>query len=116
MNKLAWIAAAATLVAAPAFAESQLGIEVYPGAKADPEVAKVLKEKMHIAGKTYRTSDSVAKVTEFYRKQKLEEAPGADKEGAMFTSKKANVTIQNPWMDMKSGKLNNDTLITIVGN
>jgi hypothetical protein len=25
-----------------------------------------------------------------------------------------NVTVQNPWLDMKSGKINNDTLISIV--
>ena len=104
------------LFAGTAVAESQFGIEVYPGAKADAEVAKQLQEAMKIKGKTYRTSDPVAKVAEFYRKQKLEEAPGTSKTGAMFMSKGgANVTIQNPWADMKTGKMNNDTLVSIVG-
>ena len=78
-------------------------------------MAKQLKEKMNINGKTYRTSDPVSKVADFYRKQKLEEAPGTSNTGAMFMQKGANVTIQNPWMDMATGKLNNDTLISIVG-
>ena len=103
------------LCAGVAAAESQFGVEVYPNAKADAEVAKQLKEAMKIDGKTYRTSDPVAKVAEFYRKQKLEEAPGTSNTGAMFMKKGTNVTIQNPWMDMKSGKMNNDTLISIVG-
>ena len=100
--------------AAQAVAESQLGVEVYPGAKPDAQVEKQLKESMKLEAKTYRTSDSVAKVAEFYRKQKLEEGPGTSKEGAMFFSKGANLTIQNPWLDMKTGKINNDTLISIV--
>jgi len=103
------------LFAGAAVAESQFGIEVYPAAKADPEVARMIKETMKIEGKTYRTSDPVAKVAEFYRKQKLEEAPGTSKTGAMFMGKGANVTIQNPWADMKTGKMNNDTLVSIVG-
>ena len=37
--------------------------------------------------------------------------PGAAPLNAMG----ANVTIQNPWADMKTGKMNNDTLVSIVG-
>ena len=54
---------------------------------------------------TYRTSDSVSKVAEFYKKRSLKEQPGTSKEGAMFTGKGVTVTIQNPWMDMGSGKI-----------
>jgi hypothetical protein len=108
-------AAVFALCAGLAAAESQFGIEVYPGAKPDAEVAKQLKEAMKITGHTYRTPDPVAKVADFYRKQKLEEAPGTSNSGAMFMKKGANVTIQNPWADMKTGKKNNDTLISIVG-
>ena len=107
-------AAVLAMFAGVAMAEKQAGIELYPGAKADATVAKQLKEKMHITGTTYRTSDSVTKVADFYRKQKLEEAPGTNNNGAMFMAKGANVSIQNPWMDMDSGKINNDTLISIV--
>jgi hypothetical protein len=114
MRKAIAVAAFALFTGA-AVAESQFGIEVYPNAKADPEVARQLKEAMKISAKTYRTSDPVAKVADFYRQQKLDEAPGSSKTGAMFMKKGANLTIQNPWADMKTGKLNNDTLISIVG-
>ena len=100
--------------ASTAMADKVAGIDTYPGAKADAAVAKQLKEKMSITGTTYRTSDSVSKVADFYRKLKLEEAPGTNNNGAMFISKGADVSIQNPWMDMDSGKINNDTLISIV--
>jgi hypothetical protein len=36
------------------------------------------------------------------------------KESAMFKKGDVDITIQNPWMDMKTGKLVNDTLISIV--
>jgi hypothetical protein len=39
---------------------------------------------------------------------------GGDKENAMFKKGNVDITIQNPWMDMKSGKMMKDTLITIV--
>jgi hypothetical protein len=101
-------------VSGSAFAEAQYGVEVYPGAKADEQVAKQVKDKLKITAKTYRTSDPVSKVTDFYRKQNLTEAH-ASKKGATFTSKAgATVTIQSPWLDMDSGKMNNDTLVSIV--
>ena len=99
--------------AAQAGAESQFGVEVYPGAKHDAEVEKQVKS-MNLNAKTYRTTDSVAKVTEFYNGQKLQPGPGQNKAGAMFTGKGVMVTIQNPWADMKTGKVTNDTLISIV--
>ena len=114
MKKAIWAGVAGLLWAAAAVAESQFGVEVYPGARPDAEVARQLKEAMKLDGKTYRTSDTVAKVAEFYRKQKLEEGPATSDKGAMFMGKGANVTVQNPWMDMKTGKVNNDTLISIV--
>ena len=72
MKKVITIALFA-LMAGQAAAEAQFGVEVYPAAKADAEVAKQLKESMKIEAKTYRTSDAVPKVSEFYRKQKLTE-------------------------------------------
>ena len=101
------------LVSGAAFAETQAGVEVYPGAKADEQVAKHVKDKLKMTAKTYRTSDAVSKVADFYRKQNLTEAH-ASKKGATFTSKTATVTIQSPWLDMDTGKMNNDTLISIV--
>jgi hypothetical protein len=113
VKKAAFIAAA-LLFAASAAAEQKHGVEVYPGAKADAKVEKQL-EKMNIKGAaTFRTSDSVKKVTEFYRKQGLKEGPASSDTGAMFTGKGATVTIQNPWMDMDTSTIMKDTLVSIV--
>ena len=104
-----------TLWVAHAGAESQHGVEVYPAAKADPQVAKMIKDTMKFDASTYRTGDPVAKVADFYRKQpSLKESPGTSKQGAGFMGQGVMVTIQNPWADMKTGKMNNDTLISIV--
>jgi hypothetical protein len=112
MRKVITIALFA-FMAGQAAAEAQFGVEVYPGAKHDAEVEKQVRD-MKLNAKTYRTSDSVAKVTDFYKGQKLEQQPGANKAGSMFMGKGVMVTIQNPWADMKTGKVTNDTLISIV--
>jgi hypothetical protein len=114
MKKSIGIGLAALFLSATAAAETQHGVTVYPGAKADAETAAQLKKSMNINAHTYRTSDSVEKVSQFYRSQKLKEMPGADKQQAGFSADGVNVTVQNPWLDMKSGKINNDTLISIV--
>ena len=114
MRNLIGIGLAAVSLSFAAAAETQHGVTVYPGAKADTEVAAQLKKAMKIDAKTYRTSDSVEKVAQFYRDQKLKQMPGADAQQAGFTGPGVHVTIQNPWMDMKSGKMNNDTLVSIV--
>lgn len=88
-------------------------VPVYPGARADAAVAADLKKQMNIEGTFYRTGDSVAKVRAFYRKH-LKEFGAANDEGATFTGDKVMVTVQNPWMDLKSGNLQNDTLISVV--
>jgi len=68
--------------------------------------------KMDVA--TFVTSDSVEKVTAFYKNQKgLKENPGTSKEGSSFMGKGVMVTIQNPWADLQSGKINNSTLVSI---
>jgi hypothetical protein len=112
--KKAVFAVIAAACMSQAAAQSDPGVPVYPGAKPAPEVAEALKKQMNIAATTYRTSDSVEKVAEFYRKQSLKEGPGTSKQGAMFSGNGVNLTIQNPWLDMKSGKVNNDTLVSIV--
>lgn len=115
MKKAAWFAIA-LVWAAQAGAEQMHGVEVYPNAKNDPAVAKSVAEMGIKNAATYRTSDSVAKVAEFYRKQKLKQE-NISAEGAMFTmGKNVTVTVQNPWMDMKTGAVKNDTLISIVKN
>ncbi len=102
--------------AAAAGAEEKFGVTVHAGAKYDAATSKALTDAMHINGACYRTKDSVAKVVEFYRKQPGLTFMGGDKESAMFKKGKVDITIQNPWMDMKTGKMNTDTLISIVQN
>lgn len=110
---------------------AQAGIPVYPGAKADAGASAFVRDSLNMTGSAYRTNDDVAKVTAFYDRQNgIRKMPGASREQALFSAgckaefnpylKKDmqkcgyQVTIQNPWTDMKSGKLVQDTLITIV--
>jgi hypothetical protein len=110
---------------------AQAGIPVYPGAKADAAASAFVRDSLNMTGSAYRTGDDVAKVTAFYDKQNgFRKMPGASREQALFSAgckaefnpylKKDmqkcgyQVTVQNPWTDMQSGKLVRDTLITIV--
>jgi hypothetical protein len=96
-------------------ADESFGVPVYPGARFDAAATKVLKEKIHINGFCYRTEDSIQKVAEFYKKQGLELSGDITKEGALYQTKTGvNVSIQNPWMDMGTGTMMKDTLISIV--
>ena len=113
MKKVIVAALAATWIGG-AMAAQQFGVEVYPAAKPAPEVSKALKESMKLDVGTFTTTDSVEKVTAFYKGQKdLKENPGTSKEGASFMGKGVMVTIQNPWMDMKTGQKNTSTLVSI---
>ena len=69
---------------------------------------------MSINASCYRTNDDIAKVIEFYKKQAGLEFMGGSQEGAMFKKGNMDITIQNPWMNMQSGMMMKDTLITIV--
>lgn len=95
-------------------AEEKFGVIVYTGAKYDSGASDFLKQ-LSPQSAAYRTGDSVNKVIDFYKKQ-----PGFNlvgdptKEGAMFRKGKVDITIQNPWMDTKTGKMMKDTLISIV--
>lgn len=95
-------------------AEEKFGVKVYDGAKYDTSTSKTVSESMSVNAACYRTNDSVAKVVEFYKKQPGLESMGGSTEGAMFKKGNIDITIQNPWMDMKSGKMMKDTLISIV--
>jgi putative sterol carrier protein len=95
-------------------AAEQLGVQVYTGAKSEPAAAKAITEMMPGSKAfCYTTSDGVDKVVAFYKKQGLNYM-GGDKENAMFKKGKVDVTVQRPWMDMATGKLNQSTLISIV--
>jgi len=100
----------------PVGAEDQLGVAIYPGASLDAATTKFLKESLKVNGVAYRTNDPLAKVADFYKSQKTLEVIDILKEGALFRKDSVDVTLQSPWMDMKTGKMNNDTLISIVAN
>lgn len=101
---------------APAYAEERHGIQVYGAAKYDDAVSKTVSEAMSIQAGCYLTNDSVTKVVEFYKKQPGLEFMGGNEEGAMFKKDDIDITIQNPWMDLKTGKMMKVTLISIVKN
>jgi len=94
--------------------EEKFGVKVYDGAKYDASTSKTVSETMSVDASCYVTNDGVAKVVEFYKKQPGFELMGDSKEGAMFKKGKIDITIQNPWMDMKTGNMVKSTLISIV--
>jgi hypothetical protein len=115
MKRMVMFAAiAAMLAAGAAVAEERFGVAVYPGAKYDTATSKSLKETMGFNGECFQTDDPVAKVMEFYRAKGLQLLGDATKEGALFRKGKVDVTIQNPWMNMKTGAMMKNTLISIV--
>jgi len=101
--------------AATVAAEDRFGLSVYPGAGYDDATSWQLKSMMQVEGACFQTDDGVADVVAFYKKQAGLRPVGAPtSEGAMFKSDTVDVTIQNPLMDMKSGKMVHKTLISIV--
>ena len=95
-------------------AEEKFGIIVYTDAKYDSGISEFLKQ-MSPKSAAYRTSDSVGKVVDFYKKQAGYTLVGdPTKEGAMFRKGNVDVTIQSPYMDTKTGNMMKDTLISIV--
>ena len=105
------------LCAVIVMAEEKFGVKVYEGAKLDKETSVRVSEAFSVEAFCYRTSDSLEKVVAFYKKEPglefMGEGNEGAKEGAMFKKGDVDVTIQNPWMDMKTGQLTKDTLITI---
>lgn len=113
--------------AARVSAEEKFGIAVYPGAEFDAATTKVTSTMSSVikGAACYRTKDPVAKVVEFYKKQPALRNRGVSKSSGMFTKGSSeecmengctDVTIQSPWMDLQTGKMNSDTLISIVKN
>lgn len=95
-------------------ADEKLGVKVYPGAKPDGAATDFLKQ-MSPQAAAYKTTDSLEKVLEFYKKHSGLRLIGTTKEGGMFRKGHTiDVTVQNPWMDTKTGKMMNDTLLSIV--
>ena len=96
-------------------AEEKFGVSIYPGATYDSATAEFLKQ-ISPESAAYRTGDKVEKVIAFYKKQPGLNFIGGDLEGGMFRKGNLDVTVQSPWMDTKTGKMEKDTLISIVKN
>jgi hypothetical protein len=105
-----------TLAAGFVAAEEKFGVPVYPGAKYDAETSKAVKDMMKMETACYRTEDPISKVAAFYKEQGLKSIGDVTKEGALLRKGKIDVTIQSPWMNMKTGAMMKDTLISIVKN
>ena len=115
MKRRAFVAALAILATVgSALAEERMGVTVYPGAKYDADTSKAVKDMVQGEAACFTTADPVAKVAAFYQAQGLKPVGDVTKEGAMFRKAGVDVTIQSPWMNMKTGTMMKDTLVSIV--
>jgi maltose-binding protein MalE len=95
-------------------AEEKYGVKVYDGAKYDAETTQAVNSAMKIDGACYRSDATVALVNEFYKKQPGTAEVHTSAKGGMFKKGNVNITVQSPWMNMKTGQHMTDTLISIV--
>ena len=95
-------------------AEEKYGVQVYDGAKYDAETSQVLVTAMKVDGACYRTGATPAQVNEFYKKQPGTTEVHSSAKGGMFKKGNVQITVQSPWMNMKTGQQMKDTLISIV--
>ena len=105
--------------AAPAHAaDAVAGIALYPGASSSnvESSEKVLKDSGYPTAVCRHTADSVAKVFAFYRNDKqLQPLGEPTKDNAGFAGTAgASMSINSPWVDLKTLRSNNDTMICIV--
>ena len=98
-----------------ASAEDKWGVKVYDGAKYDADTTAFVAQ-MGGQAACYRSSDSLAKLVAFYSKLPGITVIHSGDKGAMFKLNGVNITLQSPWMNMKTGVRNFDTLISIVKN
>src|ERR1039458_6469302 len=94
-------------------AEEKFGAKVYDGAKYDAETTQAINSAMKIDGDCYRTDATVAQVNEFYKKQPDTTEVHTSAKGGLFKKGVVNITVQSPWMNMKTGQHMTDTLISI---
>lgn len=118
LTRMSIAAVVFALCASYAVAEEQLGVTVYPGAAYDQVMTKVLEKSPSVEGAAYRTGDTLAEVTEFYRKQGLLFLRVGEpmKERARFkkTDTGVDVIVQNPWKDPHTGATMKGTRIMII--
>lgn len=97
-------------------AEEKFGVKVYDGARYDADTSQFLSTAMKVDGACYRTTATPAQVNEFYKKQPGTTEIHTSAKGGMFKQAGVTITIQSPWMNMKTGQHMTDTLISIVKN
>lgn len=111
------VAAIVLLLISNAFAEEQLGVAVYPGAKYDQAQTMLLRKAMSVKGAAYRTNAPVEEVADYYKKQGLLflKIGSSSKKIARFkkVDVDVDVVVQSPWQDAKTGATMTDTLILI---
>lgn len=98
-----------------ASAEDKWGVKVYDGAKYDADTSGFVAQ-MGGQASCYRSSDSLAKLVAFYSKLPGVAVIHTGEKGAMFKLNGVSISLQSPWMNMKTGVRNSDTLISIVKN
>lgn len=98
-----------------ASAEDKWGVKVYDGAKYDAETTAFVAQ-MGGQAACYRSAAELSKVLAFYSKLPGSVLIHTGAKGAYFKVNGVNVTVQSPWMNMKTGVHNTDTLISIVKN
>lgn len=107
------IAATVVLLAALANAQAKFGVKVYPGAKEVPSAEKAFADLLHTTAFVYRTSDSLAQVTAFYKQQPGLKLTGRTDVVSEFTGKGVKVEIASPWVDPTTMATYKDTSISI---
>ena len=98
-----------------ASAEDKWGVKIYDGAKYDADTSAAIAQ-MGGQASCYRSSDDLTKVIAFYSKLPGVAVIHTSAKGAMFKLNGVSITLQSPWMNMKTGVRNSDTLISIVKN
>lgn len=130
------MAAAVVAISGVAVAADDFGIPTYPGAKTDADTQAIcaqpqlslVKQREERAGLAhtqhcYRTSDSLSKVIDFYKKQNgLVGGVDASGMGASFcnhtkgcneSSAGTSINLTSFWV-LPGGKMNKDVLITVI--
>jgi hypothetical protein len=95
-------------------AEEKIGVKVYDGAKYDADASEFVITQLKADGGCYRTGATPAQVNEFYKKQPGTTEVHTSAKGGMFKKGAITITVQSPWMNMKTGQHRTDTLISIV--
>ena len=94
--------------------EEKYGVKVYDGAKYDADTSQFLTTAMKADAACFRTDATAAQVDEFYRTQPGTTVVHTSAKGGMFKKGDIDITVQAPWMNMKTGQHMKDTLISIV--